>query len=1071
MQTSVESSSAMLSALSREELCLVQQHDKRAEKARLWGELMKAISVRLRRPRGLGRIHVLASAVSAVLAGGAHVARAQEPVDEVTVTGSRIVRRDLTAASPIVTVDTAQLENSSTIGVESVLNRQPQFVPAETQFDTSGTEVSAFATPGIASVNLRGLGANRNLVLIDGRRAQPANATLVIDINTIPQAAIARVETITGGASAVYGPDALAGVVNFVLKNDFEGVDMNFQTGMTQEGDGEETRFSSLIGMNSANGNGNVMVGVEWARREAVRQIDRDFYLAQLYDPNTRIGGTIQNGGYAATSNQPSQAAIDQVFAKYGVAPGTIARTREFNFNPDGTIYDFQTGVGYNGPIARLDVLGDGFTGIKRDPTGALGQDTLPGNISSPMERRSAFGRATYDISDSLSTFVQMNYSSVEVDQVAGYVPATSNWAADGIPVDGRYIPSDLAILLASRAQPTAPWVMNRGLDFLGNERTHNKSDVYQVMAGVSGTLPTKDWTWNTYVATGQTTNLALGSGFGSLQRYRALVRAPNWGQGVVTNITPLTSNRFALRCSTGLPIFQSFTPAPECIEAIEAHVKILTELSQDVAEANMQGKILDMGAGELRFAAGVAYRKNTFLFRPPEINDDVSATEYPIGVFASNDSAGETEVSEIYGELLVPVTEGLDLEFGYRYSNFDSATTKEPQVATNTSGGFDTWKALFTWSPTQKFGLRGGVQFATRTPNTAELFTGPTVDTVTFAPSDPCSYSTLAPWGNVATNPRRLEVQELCRQLIGNNTSTFDTGQGGPDAFARPGSPFFPLENAEVAGNPSLGPEEARTWTLGVVLNGPGNLENFVTSLDFYNVEITDAINPLDAVFAYEQCFNADGSSNPTLQKAANPFCNMITRNEVTGLRSSVKAPYFNTGLLATSGVDWTVQWSTDLGPGQLSVNTVATFLGKFETQQNPGSPVYDAKGTLDEDGQFDYRLLTTLGYSFSGGSSLGLSWRYLPSVKDETAAQDPSTRILGVGSYSEFDLFGRLPLGDKFELRGGIDNLFDKSPLVVGADPGTAAIVGTANLGTTRPEFYDVLGRRFYVGFKMMF
>ena len=135
---------------------------------------------------------------------------AQDEVDEITVTGSRIVRRDLTAASPIVTIDSTQLENSSSIGVESVLNRQPQFVPADTQFDTAGTEVSAFSTPGIATVNLRGLGPNRNLVLIDGRRAQPANATLVVDINTIPSAAIARIETITGGASAVYGPDALA---------------------------------------------------------------------------------------------------------------------------------------------------------------------------------------------------------------------------------------------------------------------------------------------------------------------------------------------------------------------------------------------------------------------------------------------------------------------------------------------------------------------------------------------------------------------------------------------------------------------------------------------------------------------------------------------------------------------------------------------------------------------------------------------------------------------------------------------------------------------------------------------
>ena len=379
----------------------------------------------------------------------------------------------------------------------------------------------------------------------------------------------------------------------------------------------------------------------------------------------------------------------------------------------------------------------------------------------------------------------------------------------------------------------------------------------------------------------------------------------------------------------------------------------------------------------------------------------------------------------------------------------------------------------MFTWSPNAKFGLRGGVQFATRTPNTAELFTGPTVDTVTFAPSDPCSYSTLVPWGNVAGNPRRLEVQELCRQIIRQQTRRRST-RSAKVARTRsrgPASRSSRSRTRRCKGNPNLGPEEAKTWTFGVVLNGPGSLENFVASLDFYNVEINDAINPLDSVFVYEQCFNADGSSNPTLQKAANPFCSLITRNETTGLRSSTKAPYFNTGLLATAGVDLTLNWTVDVGPGAMSINSVATFLDKFETQQNPNAEIFDAKGTLDQGGQFDYRLLTTLNYSFTGGTSVGLQWRYLPSIADETAAQDPATRILGVASYSEFDMFARYPITQKLELRAGMDNVFDETPPVVGADPGTATITRNANLGNTRAEFYDVLGRRFYIGVNMTF
>ena len=163
------------------------------------------------------KITVLASAISGVLASYSLPTFAQEEqLEEITVTGSRIVRRDLSAPSPIVTVGAEAFQKSSTGSIESVMNQMPQFVAAGTQFSSS-IQNSATSTPGAATLNLRGLGTNRNLILIDGRRAQPSNAALVVDINTIPAAAIANVEVITGGASSVYGPDAMAGVVNFVL--------------------------------------------------------------------------------------------------------------------------------------------------------------------------------------------------------------------------------------------------------------------------------------------------------------------------------------------------------------------------------------------------------------------------------------------------------------------------------------------------------------------------------------------------------------------------------------------------------------------------------------------------------------------------------------------------------------------------------------------------------------------------------------------------------------------------------------------------------------------------------------
>src|SRR3990172_11183923 len=202
-------------------------------------------------------------------------------LEEITVTGSRITKRDLSAPSPVLTVGAEAFENTSTVSIESVINKLPQFAPGDTQCLGGAADIqsSASNTPGASTLNLRGLGSNRNLVLINGKRPQPSNATLVVDINTIPSSAIQNVEIISGGASAVYGADAMAGVVNFILKDDFEGIAVDYQTGQTFESDGSENKFSILVGANANEGRGNVMIGMDWYKRSAVMQRDRDFYL------------------------------------------------------------------------------------------------------------------------------------------------------------------------------------------------------------------------------------------------------------------------------------------------------------------------------------------------------------------------------------------------------------------------------------------------------------------------------------------------------------------------------------------------------------------------------------------------------------------------------------------------------------------------------------------------------------------------------------------------------------------------------------------------------------------------
>src|SRR5580698_10632455 len=279
-------------------------------------------------------------------------AQQDQAVAEVVVTGSRIARsRDLDAPSPISTISSETLENSSATGVEAILNQQPQFVPQNTQF-TSGVQSSPTQTPGAATVSLRGLGSNRNLVLVDGQRWQPTNATLAVDLNTIPMAAVESVETITGGASAVYGPDAMAGVVNFVLKKDFQGLDVDIQRGESYKGDAGNTRGSVLMGMNSADNRGNVMIGLDWTKRDAVYQDQRSFYTNGFSDPNNVSSGFVFAPSYEPGSGAtaPSQAALNGLFPQ---APGgTVGTSSEIYFNADGSPFVQQSGgLGYNGPI------------------------------------------------------------------------------------------------------------------------------------------------------------------------------------------------------------------------------------------------------------------------------------------------------------------------------------------------------------------------------------------------------------------------------------------------------------------------------------------------------------------------------------------------------------------------------------------------------------------------------------------------------------------------------------------------------------------------------------------------
>jgi outer membrane receptor protein involved in Fe transport len=780
--------------------------------------------------------------------------------------------------------------------------------------------------------------------------------------------------------------------------------------------------------------------------------------------------------------NRPTLAAVQALFAPYGITAAQLAaagvtNASEIYFQPDGRPFALARGLNYTGPIMAINHDGDGITGVHRNPNGDLTQLTVDGFASTPAERRSVFGRATVDINDNLTAFAQATYSNVAVTTRGGYPPAITVWQAP-VPNDGlRPLPAGLTALLASRtfvaggaSAASAPWNLFRGLDFLPTPpapTTH--TNAYQFVAGVQGKFTNRDWTWDASISTGDTNIIAYYENLPSLQRYQLLVVQPNWG----ANANVVRGRNYNFQCTTGLPMFSSVDPSADCLEAISSKMRAYWDLTQNIAEANLQGKITDMKNGELRFAAGITKRDNTFRYEPGENNDNVAVIDQPMSLFVSNNTKGSTSVSELYGELLVPVAKRLNLELGYRYSDYDI------------SGGVDTYKTLFDWSATDSVRVRGGYQLATRAPNTEELFAGPRLNTVgNFIYGDPCQASTTAPWGNNPNNPNRVQVQNLCRLIINRSDgnaandglSAFDTNSGsqygppGPNGFVRPGLPFFLSENEIPQGNSKLGVEVAKTWTLGVVFKAPGGLDGLTASVDFYNIEIRDAIATINSTFVYSKCFNAAGS-NPTYALSdAGGYCDLITRDPVSGERSTTAAPYKNSGILKSRGVDLAANWTKELGKrGSFYINGMVTFLDQFEIQDAAGEPVLNVRDTLSTSyygAQYKYKLNTTAGYNLPGGkASLGLNMRYLPSVRSETAARIPTTTTTGAEAYSVFSLFSRMSINDKLEFRAGIDNLFNKAPLVVEATP------TDSNTDVTRSEYYDILGRRMYVGLKMSF
>jgi iron complex outermembrane receptor protein len=1034
-------------------------------------------------------------------------------LEEIVVTGSRIPRRDYESFSPIVTIKADTFEDRSNIGLESALNQMPQFLPAGTQgrFSGAGSPTpTATTAQGAATLNLRGLGTNRTLVLVDGKRVQPINAALVVDLNTIPSAAIESVEAITGGAAAVYGADAIAGVVNLILKKDFQGASFDAQYGITEEGDGKEFQFSGLLGAEIGDGRGHVMMGFSYADRGDIQAKDREFITDGWKDPGTVSAG-IQSLGtstlinyYPVSANKP---------ALWTSASG------QYRIDQNGNVFDpldpFNTDHPYTGPISYE-------SGFKIHPeTGELtyfNKDIQ--SLQLPLERYAIFGSGRFSLNDSIEFYMDLRYSENRALAIANQQQFFNIWAMQ-IPYNAQYddpdspdfgnppapagpfdpviplhpVPAQLADLLNSRPDPTAYWTLEQAMHYLPPYETDTISNVYQVSGGLRGDFGsfefTDDWTWDLYYSHGKSTiSTEQLEGFTHMPRSQDVYEADQYGKGFSAGYVVSVIHS----CTSGIPVFNedgsvntSSTVTQDCADYMTLRMNHVTELEQNIFEANIQGSLYELPwSGKLQFALGAGYREENFRFNPDSgfnanqsFPDVVGNIALPVAV------EGSTDVSELYGELLIPVVKDLPLiksftlEPGYRISDYSIA-----------EGKVDTYKVMADWRVTDWIRLRGGKQRANRAPNIAELFMPTGSSTIVFG-QDACNCDSRVPeWGNKPENPNRYNLQVLCQYLMvrdgaPENFPLYVPGESANDwRYYVFGPGYWAWSLGISGGNPNLESETADTQTLGIVIDSPFSapaVQDMRLSIDYYDIEIDGAIAAPTHDLIYQQCM--DAQYNPLIGSppgtytgeelaAGNPYCALINREYLNdgvndyGADRNFDAVYFNMGAIYSEGFDVQIDWSSDFSdmgldaiPGRLGVNVLYSKLGKYAQLPFIGGEIVEYTGTT-VNSSFDYQMLTTFTYN-NGGFSGGLRWMHLPSLDP---APGSASDVQGVNSHDEFDLFARYMLRDNVELRAGINNLFYAKPETVGARDTDNALGSFINS-------HDIIGRRFYLAAKVWF
>lgn len=940
---------------------------------------------------------------------------AAEGNPELVVTGSLIARPNNTAVSPIVTVGDVAIRESGQATLQDALNQFPSF----TTGGNAGT--GGQGTGGRASINLHGLGTNRNLVLLDGRRLPLSDINGNVDVNILPDAIVSSVDVITGGASAIYGSDAMSGVVNFRTVRSLEGFKLDLMNTISERGDAYRFNGSLAFGTNFADDRGHVVAAFTYSKQDPVNGSSRDFFYDKT--PSSFIGtGTF----VPSATNAPDAAVVQAVFTGYGL-PGARNPLLNLGFNNDRTLF-FQTGaVNYRGA---------------RDTSGYL---IVAGNVRMPvgqqidfyngLERKTAFLKADYELAPSITAYGQFMFVDLSVHTASGG-SLTQFGAPLTVPLSNPFIPNDLRTILASRPNPGAPFTINGRYVGVPYKNWDENYQIQQYLAGLKGSIAA-DWTFDLFAAYDKTDHDQTMH-FGVVKsRVQTLLNATDGGASLCAG----GYNPFGDANARGL--------SAACVAYMTKDALSTERLSQTQVQGQINGKLFDLGAGPVQIAVVADWRRNVYDYVP---DSDLRAQNIE-AVIASAPASGRISVKEAAAQIDIPLladrpfVRELGIGAAVRISDYSA------------SGSVTSYEFDARWRPISPLLIRGSYQRAVRAPNIGELFSPQTgnqlvIGTPPGSLGDPCDVRS-----NARTGANGARVATLC------------VAQGIPAAAI--GSYTFPTTATGqlTSGNLGLTPERATTYNIGFVLSSPatsGLLSDFSLSVDYYNIQIKNVISTVPGLTVLSKCFNLDGS-NPNYE-VANLYCQLVQR-DAAGQLLNVVTPFQNLGSLKTDGIEAQVNWAVPApfgANGKLYVNSAVGWLHKYRVQLLPGGPVLDytnisnggaGTGSVPPRATPKWKALTTFGYR-SEGFNLGLRWRYQSSMDDVSSVLTPATASVGVPSYSIFDLFGSVRVNERFELRAGVNNLFDKAlPFVASSQNGTDVAL------------YDPIGRTFFVGVRTNF